>query len=617
MAAFVWFLFDDSSLGLLIRADVTPSLLDYLDTLTRSEYRQAVELNSSAFLHHQNRHQSHHHHQGEQYPAELTTGVTHSSPERCGFTQHQYNRNTAATSASAAVDIGEYSPQPSSSARSWMLYPSSPESSPYHNHHSPSSSLNYYQNAACSPSSVSLTYSPPHSPPLSPASPPPADEYSDFLNESYGDPGGSHRYGTSLSGCGSKRKKIIPYHFQSADGIHAMIHGTRGPIHDTLLLLSRFSQAKDPGSFFLYLPGFNSLLNHVSLSVKPNPKCARLLNRLTSNSYCFDVLLKKGLIPRLFLRLCTGWSLENLTAILDEARRDFDCRINELVGSTDGDGNHNYSSEKGRGLTGNFHHNLSTSSGKHMKDNISSTLNIQTPLVENTSTTIKDSIFDETSCRSKTECLTVDPNLPAKDPVGNYGDSSTGTTLIKDHGTNNDEKPSMRPSATSPTKKEHDENFATTEAAKTNEAVATTASTKKEHDSKSYTTAATNEVVATTTTAPTTVMITKKEHDSKSYTTAATKDNLETSSTKTTTASNTKDEEEDANNRFCENNHDILFLGDHGVTRECHRIGKLLLSNLQMQGQTTYGSGVLSKILSMGSNQLQETCLVALPYVIW
>ena len=378
VAAFVWFLFDDSSLGLLIRADVTPSLLDYLDKLTLSEYRQAIELNTSTSLY------DHHHRLEHEYPSA-------SSPD-------SHNLNTS-------TDIGG---EGESFSSRWM-YPSSPESSPY-NHYSPSSP-NHYN--ACSPSSVSLTYSPPHSPML-PASPP--DGYSDVLNESYGTDGPS-----SL-----RRKKIIPYHFQSADGIHAMIHGTRGPIHDTLLLLSRFSQAKDPSSFFLYLPGFNSLLNHVSLSVKPNPKCARLLNRLTSNSYCFDVLLRKNLIPRLYLRLCTGWSLEHLTAILDDARQEY-----------------------------------------------------------------------------------LDP--PNTEITGN-------NTNI-DRCSNSTENP------------------------------------------------------------------TNSEADVR---------------------------------EFVDDGIDILYLlGHRGLPNDIHRMGKLFLSNLQMQGQTAYGSGVLSKILSTGSRQLQETCLISLPYIIW
>ncbi|XP_066932673.1 armadillo repeat-containing protein 5-like [Clytia hemisphaerica] len=339
VAAFVWFLFDDSSLGLLIRSDVTPSLLCYLDRLTYSEHQQSLELNLSTL----NQLDNH------QHPPEWNPTDSFNDPSTC--------------------DIGE--------PPRWM-YMSSPESSPYH----PYSPGAYNP---CSPS-VSLSYSPPHSP-QSPGSPELYDGYSDALNES----------------CGSS-SKAVPYHFQSADGQHAMIHGTRGPIHDIMLLLSRFSQAKDPSSFFLYLPGFNSLLNHVALSVKPNPKCARLLNRVTSNSHCFDVLLKKKLVPRLHLRLCTGWSLEHLTHLLSQARQ-------------------------------------------------------------------------------------ADRN-----------------------------------------------------------------------------------------------------------------------------SIDTDKEPEDENCELEEK--DIMFLGE-SVTYESHRVGKLLLSNLQSQSQTTYGSGVLSKILSNGSIQLKETCVLSLPYIIW
>jgi len=350
VAAFVWFLFDDASLGLLIRADVTPYLLSYLNRLTSLEYKQYLELNLSA-------------------PALVVE-------------EHGEDWRAPSPELNVSYDSKEFSMI--HEAPKWLTN-SSPESSPYNAHSPP-----YFP---CSPS-ASLSYSPPASPqsPLSPgATVELHDGYSDALNES----------------CGGSSSKIVPYHFQSADGIHAMIHGSRGPIHDTLLLLSRFSQAKDPSSFFLYLPGFNSLINHVALSAKPNPKCARILNRLTLNTHCFDLLLKKNLIPRLYLRLCTGWSLECVTRLLKAARSE------DIEKEDDGDSVDN---------TGEFYF-----------DN-----------------------FDE----------------------------------------------------------------------------------------------------------------------------------------------------------------DILFVGQ-SVSKNCLRVGKLLLSNLQTKSETAYGHGLLSKILSTGSNQLKEACVLSLPYIIW
>ena len=474
VAAFVWFLFDDSSLGLLIRANVTPSLLDYLNKLTLSEYNQAIELNALISVFDPYYHQP---------DPEITTA---SSPDPYS------NRNASTTEGST-------------SSR-WM-YPSSPESSPY-NHYSPSSPNNHYSPSspnnynACSPSS--LTYSPPHSPPMGPASPP--DGYSDVFNESYG--------AGELSNS-TRRKRIIPYHFQSADGIHAMIHGTRGPIHDTLLLLSRFSQAKDPSSFFLYLPGFNSLLNHVSLSVKSNPKCARLLNRLTSNSFCFDVLLKKNLIPRLYLRLCTGWSLEHLIVILDDARKEYFEQLDQ--------------------------------SKKNTVDKTSTMA--QNPDTGENSKIINDVISSKTNADEKlsTISITVETNL-----------SGIEETSIKNN--------------------------------------------------ESYVSCTSNIVE--------TDMINGVHHETSS-----------TKNSECTAANfNTKNEKSNidvecvsnSNNNSDSDDLDILYLlGHRGIPNEINRMGKLFLSNLQMQGQTAYGSGVLSKILSTGSEQLQETCLMSLPYIVW
>lgn len=267
VAAFVWFLFDDLSLGLLIRADVTPSLLRYLDCLTAVEYEQRQEFQEGDLQ------------QDVLYgPTTTTTTATILNEPDTLPSQHLPPQSP---------------PQPQQSPP-WLY--STPETSPYHAN-SPQYSI----------PSFSPHRSPNYSPPASPQSvdsfSPEYDGYCNSLNES----------------CGSSSKNV-PYHFQSADGIHAMIHGTRGPIHDTLLLLSRFSQAKNPSSFFLYLPGFNCLLNYLTLSNKPNPKCARILNRITLNSHCFDILLRKKLIPRLYLRLCTGWSLEHLSHLLNTAR---------------------------------------------------------------------------------------------------------------------------------------------------------------------------------------------------------------------------------------------------------------------------------------------------------
>lgn len=261
VAAFVWFLFDDSSLARLVCADVTPSLLSFLDRLTTYELKQSSEFDASL---------------------SSNADVFIETPPR-------ERRLLSAVFQPNMLNDGKRSPPHT------QMICSSPETSPYH------ANSPQYSIPSFSPN-MSPSYSPPSSP-QSPLSPECRDNYSDSLNETF-----------SLS------SRSVPYHFQSADGIHAMIHGTRGPIHDTLLLLSRFSQAKNPSSLFLFNNGFNAMLNYIALSKKPNPKCPRILNRLTMNSYCFDLLLKKKLIPRLYLRLCTGWSLEHLTRLMDNAR---------------------------------------------------------------------------------------------------------------------------------------------------------------------------------------------------------------------------------------------------------------------------------------------------------
>ena len=104
----------------------------------------------------------------------------------------------------------------------------------------------------------------------------------------------------------------------------------------------------------------------------------------------------------------------------------------------------------------------------------------------------------------------------------------------------------------------------------------------------------------------------------------------ETSSTKnsecTAACFNTKNEKSNIDGECVNNSTDnsgsndvdmLYLLGHRGIPNEINRMGKLFLSNLQMQGQTAYGSGVLSKILSTGSEQLQETCLMSLPYIVW
>lgn len=272
VAAFVWFLFDDSSLGLLIRANTIPALLKYLDRLTYIEYCQNQDNNEES---------------DDKNTADMCA-------ENDLKLKREYDDTKKSELLKEKTGISQTSIEEDISRQLWCC--SSPESSPY-NPQSPHYSIPSY-----SPN-ISPSYSPPMSPSISSPQNSPEQDFSDIYHDNASSPSNS-----------------LPYHYQSADGRLSMIHGTRGPIHDILLLLSRFSQARDPSTFFLDLPGFNSLNNYLLLSFKPNPKCARILNRLTLNSHCFDVLIKQRLIPRLYLRLCTGWSLEMLSILLNKAR---------------------------------------------------------------------------------------------------------------------------------------------------------------------------------------------------------------------------------------------------------------------------------------------------------
>lgn len=307
VASFVWFVFDDSSLALLLRANIIPALLSYLESLTLFEYQDYLGRLESL--------------------SELSETSTTTEPD--DLKEKPTPAVTMPLSDSITLKYNQSPPPPSQASNdsmnstfdayqqsSWMM--SSPETSPY-NPNSPQysiPSLSPHMSPNCSPSHMSPPHSQPHmtlnySPPQSP--------YNQLENQ-----GDGYFSETDTSSASS-----VPYHFQSADGIHAMIHGARGPIHDTLLLLSRFSQAKDPSSFFLAVEGINALLNYLLLSYRPNQKCARILNRLTLNRHCFDVLLKRKLIVRIYFRLCTGWSLEHLSLLYQNALNRLQCEMSD------------------------------------------------------------------------------------------------------------------------------------------------------------------------------------------------------------------------------------------------------------------------------------------------
>lgn len=84
----------------------------------------------------------------------------------------------------------------------------------------------------------------------------------------------------------------------------AVLHHHHGPGHSALQLLSRISQMTDPSSLLVTKPCIQALLDYLRLVDNPDPRCARLLNRLAKNLLCFKALVVNGAVVAIHHQLC-------------------------------------------------------------------------------------------------------------------------------------------------------------------------------------------------------------------------------------------------------------------------------------------------------------------------
>ncbi|XP_041092691.1 armadillo repeat-containing protein 5 [Polyodon spathula] len=79
-----------------------------------------------------------------------------------------------------------------------------------------------------------------------------------------------------------------------------------GPDTPILLLLSRFSQSLDPSPVLVTPLVLGGLLNYLTLSPDPSPRCFRLLGRLTCNPNCLEALVRIFGVSLIRTRLVLG-----------------------------------------------------------------------------------------------------------------------------------------------------------------------------------------------------------------------------------------------------------------------------------------------------------------------
>nr|XP_057904395.1 armadillo repeat-containing protein 5 [Doryrhamphus excisus] len=76
------------------------------------------------------------------------------------------------------------------------------------------------------------------------------------------------------------------------------------PESPILLLLSRFSYVADPTPALVSLDTVSGLLHYLTHHKHPRSCCFRLLCRVSCNPYCFETLIRTGLVPLIHHRLC-------------------------------------------------------------------------------------------------------------------------------------------------------------------------------------------------------------------------------------------------------------------------------------------------------------------------
>ena len=81
----------------------------------------------------------------------------------------------------------------------------------------------------------------------------------------------------------------------------------RGPEKKILFLLSRFAQMPNPSEELITPSCIQTLLDYLSYSSDPDPRCARLLGRLTWNVNCFEALVLHMVPGALYRQLSCGF----------------------------------------------------------------------------------------------------------------------------------------------------------------------------------------------------------------------------------------------------------------------------------------------------------------------
>ena len=100
---------------------------------------------------------------------------------------------------------------------------------------------------------------------------------------------------------------------------HTALHYHHGPGHSALLLLSRISQMTDPSSLLVTKSCIHALLDYLCLVDNPDPRCARLLNRLAKNPLCLKALIVNGSVVVIHHQLCCMYNeSQEITTVTSE-----------------------------------------------------------------------------------------------------------------------------------------------------------------------------------------------------------------------------------------------------------------------------------------------------------
>ena len=108
-----------------------------------------------------------------------------------------------------------------------------------------------------------------------------------------------------------------PSGLPSADGSSPNIHGTRGPLHDVMLLLEKLSST-NAINLMVSKSCIDPILKYLSTSEHSGHKAVKILVRITENPQFFESLLKLGVIPAIYFQLKKGCSIAYLEDIVSQ-----------------------------------------------------------------------------------------------------------------------------------------------------------------------------------------------------------------------------------------------------------------------------------------------------------